>query len=125
MGTAVSVYSIGSMDLHGSEISRVGSRCEISRVCLQDGKISRICQRTKNFTPARCARITHTHPSPRDAREAHTSLERSHVHLNRAGAQLRISLLPRALTRKLDLVVRSSGAGGLTRKILYSCMCTV
>ena len=100
------------MDLHGSEISRVGSRREISRVCLQYGKISRICQRTKNFAPARCARITHTHPSPRDAREAHTSLERSHVHLNRAGAQLRISLLPRALARKLDLVVRSSGAGG-------------
>ena len=79
------------MDLQGSEISRVGSRREISRVCLQYGKISRICQRTKNFAPARCARITHTHPSPRDAREAHTSLERSHVHLNRAGAQLRKS----------------------------------
>ena len=26
------------MDLHGSEISRVGSRREISRVCLQDGR---------------------------------------------------------------------------------------
>ena len=53
------------MDLHGSEISRVGSRREISRVCLQDRQNFVHLPTHKEFcSGALRAHVTHTHPSP-------------------------------------------------------------
>ena len=48
---------VGSMDLHGSEISRVCSRREISRVCTPGRQnFAHFPTHAKNFAPARCAR---------------------------------------------------------------------